>query len=124
MACGVPLVSTRGGALPEVVGEDGTAGILVEPANAAALARAIRDLLDAPEEARQRMGEAGRRRVHEHFTWRRAAQRTVDCYREAIESRSREPIPSKIRIASPNLSLADGPALFDPNVPGGQAEPC
>jgi glycosyltransferase involved in cell wall biosynthesis len=124
MACGVPLVSTRGGALPEVVGEDGSAGVLVEPGNAAALARAIRDLLDAPEEVRQRMGDAGRHRVHEHFTWRRAAQRTVECYREAIESRSPELSPSKIRITAPNLALATGPSLFNPDVPSGQVEPC
>ncbi len=88
MACGVPVVSTRAGALPEVVGESGKAGLLVEPADAAALARAVGQLLDAPDEARRRMGEAGRRRVLEHFTWRRAAERTVEGYREAIAQRA------------------------------------
>jgi hypothetical protein len=73
---------------------------------------------------RQRMGDAGRHRVHEHFTWRRAAQRTVECYREAIESRSPELSPSKIRITAPNLALATGPSLFNPDVPSGQVEPC
>ena len=45
MACGVPVISTTGGALPEVVGD---AGLLVPPADPAALAAAIRRLLDHP----------------------------------------------------------------------------
>lgn len=86
MACGVPVVSTRAGALPEVVGPDGEAGLLVEPGDAAALARGIAAVLDAPER-REPMGAAGRLRVVSLFTWRRAAERTVDVYREAIAER-------------------------------------
>ncbi|HEX2675647.1 MAG TPA: glycosyltransferase family 4 protein [Polyangiales bacterium] len=88
MACEVPVVSSRGGALPEVVGEHGTCGTLVEPRNGDALAHAIGELLDQPER-RRTMGEAGRARVLELFTWRRAAERTVDVYREAIAERTR-----------------------------------
>ncbi len=80
MACGTPVISTTGGALPEVVGD---AGILVPPADADALAKAILRLLDHPEEA-HRLGQAGYRRVHRLFTWRKAAQATVAAYREAI----------------------------------------
>lgn len=87
MACCVPVVSTRGGALPEVVGEDGQSGLLVPTRDAQALARAIAELLDDPAR-RVAMGEAGRRRVLEHFTWKRAAERTVEAYREAIEERA------------------------------------
>ena len=87
MACEVPLVSTRGGALPEVVGEDGQCGVLAEPGDAADLARAIREVLSMTEERRATMGAAGRRRVLENFTWRRAAERTVDVYREAMALR-------------------------------------
>lgn len=87
MACEVPLVSTRGGALPEVVGEDGQCGVLAEPGDAADLARAIREVLSMTEERRATMGAAGRRRVLENFTWRRAAERTVDVYREALALR-------------------------------------
>lgn len=83
MACAVPVVSTAAGALPEVVGRDGTCSVLVEPRSAPALARAIEELLDDPAR-RDAMGKAGRQRVLEHFTWRRAAERTVDVYREAI----------------------------------------
>ncbi|MBU6281703.1 glycosyltransferase family 4 protein [bacterium] len=88
MACGVPVVSTRAGALPEVVGPDGEAGALVEPGDPVALARSIGALLD-DRSARVAMGAAGRLRVASRFTWRRAAERTVDAYREAIAERDR-----------------------------------
>jgi len=80
MACGLPVVSTTGGALPEVIGD---AGILVPPADPDALAHAITALFDNPDRA-QKMGRAGYRRVHNLFTWHKAAQMTVDAYRETI----------------------------------------
>jgi glycosyltransferase involved in cell wall biosynthesis len=86
MACEVPVVSSRGGALPEVVGEDGRCGILVPAEDGAALADAIDALLSDPAR-RRALGAAGRARVLEQFTWRRAAERTVDGYREAIAAR-------------------------------------
>ena len=82
MACGVPVVSTRGGALPEVVGD---AGVLVPARNARALAVAIMDLLDNPQRARQ-LGDAGYRRVKTHFTWAKAGENTVRVYREAMHA--------------------------------------
>ena len=81
MACGVPVISTTGGALPEVVGN---AGILVPPRDHLALARAIDDLLDHPDHA-SRLGQRGYERVQRHFTWRRAAEKTVAAYRETID---------------------------------------
>jgi glycosyltransferase involved in cell wall biosynthesis len=86
MACEVPIVSTRAGALPEVVGDDGRCGLLVAPERADALAHAIAELLAQPVR-RAEMGRAGRARVLEHFTWRRAAERTVEVYRQAIAAR-------------------------------------
>jgi glycosyltransferase involved in cell wall biosynthesis len=80
MACGVPVISTTGGALPEVVGN---AGVLVPPADANALARAIVDILDHPQRARA-LGQAGYQRVLTQFTWRRAAEKTVAVYREVM----------------------------------------
>jgi glycosyltransferase involved in cell wall biosynthesis len=88
MASEVAVVSSRGGALPEVVGEDGLCGLLVPPKNGAALAQALEALLDHPAR-RLAMGKAGRERVLREFTWQRAAQRTVDVYREAIEEHRR-----------------------------------
>jgi len=80
MACGVPVISTTGGALPEVVGD---AGILVPPADHHALADAILNILQQPHLA-QKLSRAGYQRVQQHFTWMKAAQRTVNVYREAI----------------------------------------
>jgi glycosyltransferase involved in cell wall biosynthesis len=88
MASEVAVVSSRGGALPEVVGEDGACGLLVPPKNGAALAHALDALLDQPAR-RLAMGKAGRERVLREFTWQRAAQRTVDVYREAIDEHRR-----------------------------------
>ncbi|MEW6332692.1 MAG: glycosyltransferase family 4 protein [Thermodesulfobacteriota bacterium] len=82
MACGVPVISTSGGALPEVVGD---AGILVPPGDARALRQAIETLLDDPERQR-RLGEAGRKRVAHTMTWRHAADKTLSVYREAIDA--------------------------------------
>ncbi len=80
MACGVPLISTSGGALPEVVGD---AGLIVPPADAGALARAIERLMDSPDD-RKKYAQAGLARVNSVFSWKKAAQEVADVYREAI----------------------------------------
>jgi glycosyltransferase involved in cell wall biosynthesis len=83
MATGTPLVATTGGAIPEVAGPDGETCLAVPPGDPGALAAALGRLLDEPE-LRARIGAAGRARVLERFTWRRAAELTVERYREAI----------------------------------------
>ena len=83
MSCSAPLVATTGGALPEVVGADGVAALLVPPGDAAALAAAIARILDDAALAR-RLGEAGRRRVLERWSWRLTAERTVEQYRTVL----------------------------------------
>jgi len=85
MACGLPVVATTGGALPEVV-EDGVTGILVPPGDAPALAQAIRMLM-GDAELRHRMGQAGRERVLEKFSWRKAALETEAVYHEVLGAR-------------------------------------
>ena len=80
MACETPLVATRAGALPEVVGD---CGELVEPGNPSDLAGALGRLFDDPDR-RRALGAAGRRRVESRFTWRAVAAATADVYREAI----------------------------------------
>ena len=80
MACGVPVISTTGGALPEVAGD---AAILVPPADSTALVHAIQDVLENPVRARE-LGMAGYKRVQAHFTWQKAAEKTIDAYREVI----------------------------------------
>jgi glycosyltransferase involved in cell wall biosynthesis len=83
MACGTPVIATTGGALPEVVGD---AGMLVPPADADALAAAIKQLLN-DQQARQRMSEAGKKRVREQFNWEQAARKTLQVYREVLATR-------------------------------------
>jgi len=81
MACGVPVVATTGGALPEVVGD---AGVLVPPGDVEALARAMTTLL-ADAERREHLGEAARRRICDEFDWEDTARETVSIYRRAID---------------------------------------
>ncbi|HTT59687.1 MAG TPA: glycosyltransferase family 4 protein [Acidimicrobiales bacterium] len=89
MSCGVPVVATTGGALPEVVGTNGETGLLVEPNNPEALVEAIGRLLDDAT-LRERLGAAGRKRVMERFTWQVTARGTAACY-EAILNRTALP---------------------------------
>jgi glycosyltransferase involved in cell wall biosynthesis len=86
MACGVALVATTGGALPEVVGTDGVTGLLVPPDDPGALAGAIGRLLDDAE-LRERLGAAGRQRVLGRFTWQVTAAGTAAEYRALLEDR-------------------------------------
>lgn len=84
MACATPLVVSRAGAIPEVVGPDGLAADLVAPGDVGELEGAIAALLDDPER-RARMGAAGRRRVEELFSWRAVAAQVVAAYDDVIE---------------------------------------
>jgi glycosyltransferase involved in cell wall biosynthesis len=86
MACGVPLVSTTGGALPEVVGNDGETGLLVAPGDPDALAHMLLRALD-DRGLRTRIGAAGRARALEKFTWRATAVGTVENYRALLDER-------------------------------------
>jgi glycosyltransferase involved in cell wall biosynthesis len=79
MSCGVPVIATTGGALPEVVGVSGETGLLVEPNSPDALVAAIARLLDDAT-LRERLGRAGRQRVIERFTWQVTAKGTAACY--------------------------------------------
>ena len=79
MACGLPVVATSAGALPEVTGPDGVAALLVPPADPEALARAIRRLLSSPSLRRQLGGQA-RRRAEQNFSWAKAAAATEAVY--------------------------------------------
>ncbi len=83
MACGTPLVATTAGALPEVVGPDGQTALHVAPNNPEALADAIGRLLD-DEALAQRIGDAGRARVIEKFSWPAVAEQTMAWYRSYL----------------------------------------
>ncbi len=73
MACGLPCVGTRLAAVPEIV-RHGLTGLLVPPADPAALANALEELLSDPEGARA-MGRRGRERVAAFYRWELVAER-------------------------------------------------
>lgn len=100
MACGIPVVASATGGIPEVV-DDGTTGYLVEldqlddgTGTPVDPDRYVTDLTDAlvrmvsdPQRARQ-MGEASRRRAAEHFSWTSIAERTLEVYRTVLAQQS------------------------------------
>jgi glycosyltransferase involved in cell wall biosynthesis len=93
MACGLAVVANAAGALPEVVGTDGEAGVLVPTRDPRALAAAIRELLAEPERA-ERMGRAARRRVERAFRWSDAAAGLIEVFEETLRAAHRRPPPA------------------------------
>jgi glycosyltransferase involved in cell wall biosynthesis len=82
MASGTPIVASRAGALPEVVGVDGECARLVTPGDVDDLTSVLGELLDSPLELR-RLGAAGRRRAVDVFSWESVAAQTVSVYEMA-----------------------------------------
>ena len=76
MASGTPIVASRAGALPEVLGPEGLCAELVTPGDVEELTQVLGDLLDSPER-RYRLGVAGRRRAVEVYSWESVAAQTV-----------------------------------------------
>ena len=83
MACATPLVVSRAGAIPEVVGPEGLCAEVVTPGDVGELKAALEIMLDDPER-RARMGAAGRKRVEEMFSWRAVAIKVARAYEEVI----------------------------------------
>lgn len=83
MASGTPIVASRAGALPEVVGPDGECARLVAPGDVGELTAALGELLDSPVQ-RHRLGAAGRRRALDVFSWESVAAQTVSVYERAM----------------------------------------
>ncbi|WP_083958202.1 glycosyltransferase family 4 protein [Herbidospora mongoliensis] len=83
MACGTPLIASRTGALPEVVGD---AAVMVTPGDPEELAATLLRLHDSPAE-REEYGKRGFDRVMERYAWPVVARKTVEAYREAIAAR-------------------------------------
>jgi glycosyltransferase involved in cell wall biosynthesis len=86
MSCERPVIATTAPAFPEVI-DHGKTGWLVPPADARALADAIR-LLMADADLRRRLGEAARQSILERFNWRKTALEVVEVY-ERVASQGR-----------------------------------
>ncbi len=82
MACGAPVITTNGGAIPEAAGD---AAMLVPPSSPDDLARAIRSLLSSSEQ-RAELSLRGIERSKK-FSWSRAAARVSEIFRHAAEAR-------------------------------------
>ena len=86
MSCGLPIIASRVGGIPETI-QDGTNGILVEPASAVSLAIAIRRLASNPS-LRNEIGSNNACRVRTHYSWDSIANAYEELYQEALDERS------------------------------------
>jgi glycosyltransferase involved in cell wall biosynthesis len=97
MACGTPVVGSAVGGIPEVV-VDGETGFLVDaglssapphdPTDPAGFSRGLANAINrfaADPALGRRMGEAGRRRVVENFSWRSIAKQTLALYNTLVQ---------------------------------------
>jgi glycosyltransferase involved in cell wall biosynthesis len=84
MAAGLPILATSVGGVPEVM-EPGVTGHLVAPGRVDDMAGALKGLVDSAS-TRARMGAAARERVARHFHQRDSARRTVDVYRQMLNT--------------------------------------
>ena len=82
MACEVPVVSTDGGALPEVVGE---AGLIVSAGDHQALGESIAYFLRSAD-LRKEYGKKGRERIVKKFSWYRCAKQMESIYLKSLET--------------------------------------
>jgi glycosyltransferase involved in cell wall biosynthesis len=88
LSCGAPLIATTGGALPEVAGPHLETCIAVPPGDSEALATEIEFAFSNPQVC-QRIGDAGRQRVIEKWSWRESAITTAEHCRELLTTRKK-----------------------------------
>ena len=93
MAAGVPVIGSRSGAIPEVIGD---AGLVVPERDPAALAQAIETVL-TESDLRQRLIERGRQRAATQFAWSTIADKTLSLFDAAVARRRRAPSFEMVR---------------------------
>jgi glycosyltransferase involved in cell wall biosynthesis len=91
-ACGVPVIGSSSGAIPEVVGDG---GIIFPETNVVNLTGAIKKLMNNPQ-LRSVMGETGLAAVKQRFTWQRVAERMENIYRRTLDD---NPVSRPVPIA-------------------------
>ncbi|MBE2234083.1 MAG: glycosyltransferase family 4 protein [Anaerolinea sp.] len=82
-SCGVPVVASDGPGVRSLV-ESGIDGFLTPSGDAAALAERVQVLLTLPTAQRQAMGQAGRRKVEQHYAWPQIGARLEEIYRQCL----------------------------------------
>jgi glycosyltransferase involved in cell wall biosynthesis len=85
MSCGLPVVASRVGAIPEIAGNGDGNAFLVPPGDVDALAGAMRDVATSGE-LRQAMAKSSRRRALDEFTIARMIERTLAVYELVIHA--------------------------------------
>jgi glycosyltransferase involved in cell wall biosynthesis len=96
MACGIPVIGSTCGAIPEVIDD---AGVVFPEGDADALTRALRQMLDDAN-LRAEFALAGRRRVEQNYTWDRVAQKTYELYRRVVLKQPSEAFDPGLEFAS------------------------
>jgi len=88
MACGLATIATEFPGVRAVV-DDGETGLVVPPGDAAAVAAAIRRLIEAGSAGRARLGIAGRRKCERLWSWSRLLDLMDEAYGQAVAERER-----------------------------------
>ncbi len=78
MACGLPVITSTGGSLPEIAGD---AALIVDPLDEGAIAEAILRL-SGDDGLRCELSRKGRARA-QRFSWAESADRHIQVYRQA-----------------------------------------
>ena len=109
MAFGKPVIGPNHGAPVEVI-EHGKTGLLVDPSDSAALAQALIYLLSHPDKARK-MGDAGRKRVTQQFSYQRFRERLQELISgsaaEALSRSSDAHLESDTSVYTPLAHVVD-----------------
>ncbi len=96
MASGLPVIGSSCGAIPEVIDD---AGLIVPEGNSAALAAALRRLLlDCA--LREELTRAGRRRVIEHYSWERVADKMHELYWQVLRNKKAAALSRDLEFAA------------------------
>jgi len=96
MACGLPVVVSNRGALPEIV-EGGQGGVLCDPNDLRAFSRSVLDLL-ADGTVRERFGAANRERVQRLFSWELCARDVRRVYEDVLAAWRRRQVEGAARV--------------------------
>lgn len=102
MACGVPVVATAVGGMPDMIVHDVT-GRLVPPRNPRAIAEAASELLN-DSFLRRSQGLAGRDRVCARYSWDKIAEEVLRIYARVVAARFDDPSTAPTVLGRPTIT--------------------